>query len=332
MKFALVICTYMRPQSLLSLLYSVSNQLLYPDEILIVDGSTNDDTKHTLTQNHFPSLVYYKVDDKHRGLTKQRNFGISKVSKDTDIVCFLDDDTILEADYFKHLIHSYSLHPEALGVGGYITNEVVWKPTVGSINSKKFYYDDWMRDEPLRFQVRKWFGLAPDTPPCYLPMFSHGRSVSFLPPSGKIYPVEHFMGGVSSYRTEVFVQLQFSSYFEGYGLYEDADFCLRLAKLGSLFVNTSAQLEHHHEASGRPNRYRYGKMVIRNGWYIWRVKYPKPTLKAMFKWHLTAILLMKLTFLGAFKATDKKQVFLEGLGRFVGWWSLFIKKPKLDKI
>jgi GT2 family glycosyltransferase len=330
MKVALIVCTYMRPKALMVLLQSIKVQSLYPDEILIIDGSTDDETQHALNQNHVTNLSYYKVDDVHRGLTKQRNFGILKVSEGTDVVCFLDDDTILDPHYFKHLIATYKHHPEALGVGGYITNEIVWKLTDGLHSKKKFYYDGWMRDEPLRFRVRRFFGLAPDTPPCYLPTFSHGRSVSFLPPSGNIYQVEQFMGGVASYRRQVFDSLKFSSYFEGYGLYEDADFCLRLAKHGKLYVNTNARLEHHHEASGRPNSYRYGKMVVRNGWYIWRVKYPNPVFKAKLKWHLTAILLMKLTFLGVFFSKQKKANLIEGLGRFVGWLSVLFNPPKVE--
>ncbi|MCB0445787.1 MAG: glycosyltransferase, partial [Gelidibacter sp.] len=305
-------------------------QTLYPNEILIIDGSTNDDTKKVLKQNRYQNLLYHKVDKTQRGLTKQRNFGISKVASSSEIVCFLDDDVLLDPNYFKQLIKTYTLHPDALGVGGYITNEVAWLPTDGSYNSKKFYYDDWMREEPLRFRIRNWFGLVPDTPPCYLPSFSHGRSVSFLPPSGNIYEVDHFIGCTMSFRKVIFETITFSTYFEGYGLYEDADFCLRLSKLGALYVNTNAQLEHHHEASGRPNRYRYGKMVVRNGWYIWRVKYPTPNLKMRLKWHLTAILLMKLTFLGVFISKQKKAAFTEGLGRFVGWWSIVFNPPKVE--
>lgn len=320
----------MRSKPLLNLLNSVAGQTLYPSEILVIDGSTDHETEQILKLHHFNNLVYHKVDDEHRGLTKQRNYGISRVDQNSEVICFLDDDIILDVDYFKQLLSTYGQYPKALGVGGYISNEVHWQKADGSTSSKRFYFDGWMRNEPLRFRVRKWFGLAPDTPPCYLPSFSHGRSVSFLPPSGKIYPVEQFMGGVSSYRTSVFDDFQFSSYFEGYGLYEDTDFCLRLAKKGELFVNTAATLEHHHDAQGRPNKYNYGKMVVRNGWYIWRVKYPKPNFKAQLKWHLTAILLLKLTFLGVFTQRDKLAAFNEGLGRFVGWLSLIIDRPKIE--
>jgi glycosyltransferase involved in cell wall biosynthesis len=105
----------MRPKPLLDLLNSVKKQSLYPDEILIIDGSTNDETKLMLSQNIFQNLIYHKVPDNERGLTKQRNYGINRTSPDSEVICFLDDDTILEQNYFEEIIKTYSLHPEAFG-------------------------------------------------------------------------------------------------------------------------------------------------------------------------------------------------------------------------
>ena len=329
MKFSLIICTYLRPQPLLALMRSVEHQLVYPDEIIIVDGSTNDDTKKILQENNFKNLRYFKVQAKDRGLTKQRNFGINKVDSQSEVICFLDDDTILKEDYFKHLLHTYDAYPDALGAGGYIINQVDWSVASEDRSNKYFYFDGWMRPEPFRFRIRKLFGLQPNTPPCYLPNFSHGRSVGFLPPSGKIYRVEQFMGGVSSFRSNVFKNLSFSNHFEGYGLYEDADFTLRLSKFGNLYVNTAAQLEHHHNDSGRPNKFQYGKMVARNGWYVWRVRHPEPSLKARLKWNLTFILLMKLRFVNIFTTNKSYESFTEGMGRLMGWFSIIFNRPKV---
>lgn len=321
----------MRPQPLLKLLQSVRAQTMYPNSILIIDGSTDIKTETILNKNNFENLSYYKVDEGNRGLTKQRNYGINLVEDDTEIICFLDDDIILTPNYFEVLIGTYKTKPNALAVGGYITNEIVWQKQNTTNNANYFYYDGWQRKEPLRFKIRRLFGVLPDVPPGFMPTFSNGRSVSFLPPSGKIYPVEQIMGGVSSYKKDVFNHFSFSTYFEGYGLYEDADFSLRLAKTGKLYINTAAQLAHYHDASGRPNKFNYGKMVIRNGWYVWRVKYPNPTLKARFKWHVTAILLIKLRFLNVITTSKRKEAFTESLGRIVGWWSLIFNAPKIQR-
>lgn len=318
----------MRPKAIMAVLQSVVEQTTYPNEILIIDGSTNTETESVLTKNTFKNLIYCKVNEANRGLTKQRNIGISKVSEQSEIVCFLDDDVVLEPDYFENLIESYRIYPNALAVGGYITNEVKWEASRKTNDNSKFYFDGWMRNEPSRFKIRRLFGLQPDASPGFLPTFAHGRSISFLPPSGKTYQVEQLMGGVASYKKEVFSKLSFSTYFEGYGLYEDADFSIRLAKLGLLYINTNAKLAHYHDGSGRPNQYTYGKMVVRNSWYVWRVKYPNPSFKSRFKFHATELLLLTIRATNIITSKEKVKALTETLGRKIGWISLIFNKPK----
>lgn len=320
----------MRPEPLLKLLQSVEKQTLYPNEILIIDGSTNDKTEIVLKENPFEHLHYFLIDDKDRGLTKQRNFGINKVNDTCEVVCFLDDDTVLEPNYFENLLKTYNHFPDALGVGGYICNEVKWEKSTENYIPKidEFYFDGWKRKDGSRFVLRKKLNLDSNCPPGFSPLFSHGRSVGFLPPSNKIYEVEQLMGGVSSFRKSVFRDFSFSTYFEGYGLYEDADFTLRVAKTGKLYLNTAAKLNHYHAASGRPNQYNYGKMVVRNGWYVWHVKNPNPVFKDYFKWHAITILLTVIRFSNTFTSSSKKEAFTESLGRQIGWWSLIFNKPK----
>lgn len=324
-QFTLIVCTYMRAKPLLTLLKSVAEQTLYPDEILIIDGSTNSDTEQMLVSNTFKNLQYHKVDDENRGLTKQRNYGINLVAESSEIICFLDDDIILENEYFEHLIQTYNTNEDALAVGGYITNEVKWKKTSEAKKTTTFHFDGWMREEPFRYRLRGKFGLLPETAPGFMPAASHGRPISFLPPSGKTYKVELLMGGVSSFKKEIFKTLSFSTYFEGYGLYEDADFSLRVAKQGAIYVNTKARLGHYHDASGRPNKYEYGKMVIKNGWYVWLVKYPKPKFSSKFKWYITALLLTLVRLTNVINTNKKQEAVTESLGRFVGLLSLLIK-------
>lgn len=331
MKFSLIICTYMRPEPLLKLLQSVQKQTLYPNEILVIDGSTNKETERILNHNTFDKLQYFIVKEQDRGLTRQRNFGITQVASQIDIVCFLDDDTVLEDNYFAELLNTYTIYPEALGVGGYITNETNWEKV--SVNYKisisEFYFDGWKRKDGSRFVLRKKLNLDSDCPPGFSPLFSHGRSVGFLPPSNKIYEVEQLMGGVSSFRKSVFDKLTFSTYFQGYGLYEDADFTLRVAKIGKLYINTNAKLAHYHAESGRPNLFYYGKMVVRNGWYVWRIKNPNPVLKDRIKWNSIGILLTLIRFTNVLTAKYKKAAFTEASGRSIGFLSLLVTKPKI---
>ena len=330
MNFTLIICTYQRRKAIEFLMDSVVLQSLYPSQIVVVDGSLNLETKQYFEEANFKNTDYFLIDASVRGLTKQRNFGISKVNASAEIVCFLDDDTILTPNYFTEIISTYKAFPSAYGVGGFITNEVKWKKNEPNYIKKtnEFNYDGFHRIEDKRFVFRQALGLNSDVLPGFSPLFSHGRSISFLPPSGKTYKVEQLMGGVSSFKKEVLDVHKFSTYFEGYGLYEDAEFTLRISKFGQLYVNTNAKLEHHHDASGRPNQFNYGKMVVRNGWYVWRTKNPNPALIHLVKWHSITLLLTLIRIINILTTKKRKAAFTESLGRTVGWFSLLFHKPK----
>ena len=327
MQFSLIICTYKRAESLLRLLESVRKQEVKPEEILIIDGSPDEYTLRTIERKNYPSVRYFRVEEKDRGLTRQRNFGLRQLSVDSEVVCFLDDDVVLERDYFRNLLETYHQKPDAIGVGGYISDQVKWERKRNPPSYAEYKIDGWTRKLGSRNLLRKRFGLLSDKAPGIMPDFSNGFSIGFLPPSGKIYPVEYFMGGVASYHRKVFKKIDFSPYFEGYGLYEDMDFCLRASTLGQLYVNTAARLHHLHEDSGRPGKFKYGKMVVRNGWYVWRVKHPRPKPKAKLKWHGTFLVLTLVRVGNIFTTTRRKEALTESLGRMVGWWTLIFKKP-----
>lgn len=321
----------MRAKALLNLLNSISNQTNYPTEIIVVDGSTNNETQEILEKNKFENLSYYKVDEQNRGLTKQRNFGISKVDSASEIVSFLDDDTILEKDYFENIITTFIEKSDAIGVGGVAINENKWKINSKNINkSDKFYVlENYCIKESSRNYLRNILGLGSNEMPGVMPEFSHGKTCSY-PLNQKTYPVDLLVGMAMNFRKSLFDTITFSTYFEGYGLYEDADFSLRALKFGQNYVNTSAKLSHYHDSSGRPNQYNYGKMVVRNGWYVWRVKYPNPSTKARLKWNLISFLLTLIRFSNTFTTSNRKEAFTESMGRIVGWFSLLFNKPKIQ--
>jgi GT2 family glycosyltransferase len=333
MKISLIICTYMRPKPLLQLLQSVREQSLYPDEILIIDGSTNDETQQIITDNHFQNLNYFLVPSEHRGLTKQRNFGIKQAGNDIDVVCFLDDDTVLEKEYFKELVDTFMSEISVAGVGGVSINENKWKPIESNKKYNKynfFEFEGYVYKEGLRNVVRNRLGLQSNLNPGKMPSYSHGRTCGF-PLNGKTYEVDLLIGMSMAFKKSVVDQIQFSSYFEGYGLYEDADFSIRALQFGKNVINTKVQLSHFHSPSGRPNQYQYGKMVVRNGWFVWREKNPKPELMDQLKWHVITILLTIIRFSNTFTAKKRKAAFTEALGRTIGWWSLILDKPKKMK-
>lgn len=322
----------MRPKPLLQLLQSVQGQSLYPDEILIIDSSTNEETQRILTDTPFQNLNYFLVPKEYRGLTKQRNFGIARVGTDMEVVCFLDDDTVLEKGYFEQLINAFRQDDTISGVGGVAINENAWETIDVNRKYNKYRYfqsEGYVYKEGQRNVVRNYLGLQSNLAPGKMPNYSHGRTCGF-PLNNKTYEVDLLIGMSMAFRKSVVEQIQFSSYFEGYGLYEDADFSIRALQFGKNVINTKVQLSHYHNPFGRPNQYQYGKMVVRNGWFVWRVKNPKPVWNDQLKWHSVTILLIIIRFSNIFNTKKRKEAFIEALGRTIGWWSLIFNKPKKD--
>ncbi|MBC7641260.1 MAG: glycosyltransferase family 2 protein [Flavobacterium sp.] len=328
MAFTLIICTHQRPKPLQLLLDSVLKQTLFPNEILIIDGSVSSETEVIFFKNEFKNLKYFRVEKLNRGLTKQRNYGVNLVSENSEIVCFLDDDTILEPNYFLNLIKTYNDFPDSIGVGGIARNENKWQINKNNLqtNSKVFVLDGYYVKESPRNYLRNIFGLNSNELSGIMPEFSHGRTFSY-PINNKTYPVDLLIGMSMSFRKEVFSKIEFSEYFEGYGLYEDADFSIRASNYGQNYINTAAVLNHYHNTSGRPNQFQYGKMVVRNGYYVWRVKYPNPRFSAKFKWLKINLLLIFIRLTNVFTTQKKWEALTESIGRIVSLFGLIFNRP-----
>lgn len=327
---SLIICTFKRPNEVGRLLDSVSRQRLCPDETLVIDASPDDLTEQAVRkfkQQRSLSVDYYRVTSEHAGLTRQRNFGIARARG--DIIAFLDDDTVLEPDYFAELLDCFERHPNAVGVGGYIVNELRWRRVEwsGASRLSTFRFGDWECRDDYRWRLRRLLGLESTLPPGWMPPFGHGRTIGCLPPDAEDYHVEFVMGGASAWRRDVLDRHQFSHYFEGYGLYEDMDFCVRAAQDGPLYVCTRARLAHYHAPPGRPNQFHYGEMVVRNGWFVWRRRWPHPALIDRLRWWAITLLLIACRFGDVVRGPRRRQSLSEAIGRLFGIATLLISRP-----
>lgn len=316
---SLVVCTYRRPAAIGRLLAALDHQERVPDEVLIIDASSDTDTA-TVVAEHVARgaghLRHIVVDTNERGLTRQRNRGIAEAGG--AIVAFLDDDTIPAPDYFAEIERCFTRHPDAAGVGGAIDGAIWRTAPPGSPARRRWYrFDGWERPDDFRWRLRRAVRLAPDATPGRLPPSGHARPVSFLPPTGKDYPVEFMMGGASAWRRQVFDRHTFSPFFEGYGLYEDLDFCIDVAREEPLYLCTSAMLRHDHDPDARPASYRYGRMVVENGWYVWRRRWPVPAGGDRIRWWATTALLL-VTRVGGIRGPRWREAAGEASGRLVG--------------
>lgn len=117
MFLSVIIPTYNRLDELIRCLESLFQQARKPDEILIVDGS--EDSSAISISEHYKNQV--KIINSGRGITRQRNVGVSNLSVLSDIVLFLDDDIVLEPDYTEKILKCYEEDENCIfgGIEGY---------------------------------------------------------------------------------------------------------------------------------------------------------------------------------------------------------------------
>ncbi len=330
-RLSLIVCTYRRAPEVEKLLAALGAQTRVPDETLVVDASPDDETERVVAacvaSRMLPGLAYYKAPPEQRGLTRQRNYGVAHARG--DLIAFLDDDTVPEPAYCAETVACFERHPEAAGVGGYITNEVEWRPANGHKypSGTVFKWGAWERREAYRWRLRQRLGLASALPPGWMPPSGHVRPIGYLPPDGADHQVEFLMGCAFSWRRDVFRQQRFSEYFAGYGLYEDLDFCVRAAAAAPLYLCTRTRVAHYHAPAGRPNQFRYGAMVVRNGWFVWRRRWPAPPLAERTRWWGTTMLLTLCQLGAALRGPRRLQAATEAGGRLSGMASVLWRQP-----
>jgi len=330
-RIALVICTYRRPAAVLTLLRALADQTRGPDEVLVVDGSPGPETARVLEGAGLleaDGFAYAQVGEEDRGLTRQRNWGVAHTR--SEIVAFLDDDTVPEPTYFEEVRACFGRHPDAVGVGGYMTNEVAWRaPGVvrGPASISVFRLDGWERREDVRWRLRRLLGLASPQPPGRIPRSGHGRPVTYFPPSGEDREVDFIVGAAFAWKRDLLEKESFSRFFEGYGLYEDFEYSVRASRHGALVLCTAARLGHHHAEGGRPDAVRYGRMVVRNGWYVWRSKWPRPSLGDRARWWATTFLLAGCVVADAVRGREPGQALAQALGRIQGAVGVLLDPP-----
>ena len=251
----------------------------------------------------------------------------------SEVVAFLDDDTELIPNYFEELIKTFADNPEISGVGGVAINENGWsltEPNKKYDPNRYFQFEGFVYKEGQRNVMRNYLGLQSNLGPGRMPEYSHGKTCGF-PLNGKIYEVDLLIGMSFAFRKKVFDSLRFSTYFEGYGLYEDADFSIRALQFGKNVINTKVQLSHYHHPPGRPNQYKYGKMVVQKWLVCVANKESETLIKCKIKVAFYHYIVDNDSDLVIHLPSNKKEAFTEALGRTVGWWSLLLNKPNVLK-
>jgi len=119
-KVSVVIPTYNRANHLELLLKSLNNQILDPEEVIIINDNSKDQTSEILDKWHqekgdYHKLVYHSPINQGPGAA--RNIGIQMASG--DLIAFTDDDCVLNKNWIKEIKNSrFWDNRKIAGIGG----------------------------------------------------------------------------------------------------------------------------------------------------------------------------------------------------------------------
>ncbi|MGA8261223.1 MAG: glycosyltransferase [Arenicellales bacterium] len=104
---SVVIATHDRPAELEKCLREVRGQLREGWELIVVDSAPSTDASRRMIESMFPDIRYLRLDTP--GASLARNAGAQAARN--DIIAFLDDDTIPEANCLLRLAAAFQRHP-----------------------------------------------------------------------------------------------------------------------------------------------------------------------------------------------------------------------------
>lgn len=272
---SLVLCTYRRAASVARFLESVATQTRRTDELIVVDASPDAETEQAVrAQNGLGPVIYWRVREPLRGLTRQRNFGLDQVS--FDLVAFFDDDVVLGPTCLEELERVHRQASDLAGVGCFAER---WSPPTAL------------------WRLRRALRMVPELKPGSYTRGGMSVPWQFHQPTGQLVDGDWLPGCAMMLKTDIAASVRFDSALGGYGQGEDLEFSLRLRRQGRIAIAGSAPCEHFHAPGGRPSAFQLGTMEICNRYRIWRQVYEQPRLLDRvafgYTWTLDTVLLVR---------------------------------------
>ena len=202
LKQSVVISTLDRPDDLVKAVTSILEQSQSPYELIIVDQSvdskSNNDIKDLFSKLKPRTKLIYIHDNSIKGLVSAKNHAVKK--SNGEIICFLEDDVVLDKNYLKNTINLFEKNEHILGCCGIVGNirRSIFYEVIFKLFHRGLFFD-------RRVDVIKYID-------------SDG--------SGKLINSTHLSGGISSFRREVFKSIEYDLH-NNFFYCEDIDFSIR---------------------------------------------------------------------------------------------------------
>ncbi len=293
-QIACILCTKDRPNYVQDFLNNLQLQTNLPELILIIDSSTNDESRRIVQSHPLNSLKRLYYFESKPGLPRQRNLGISKaldLISDTDntLVAFLDDDVIIDSKYFENLRFEVSKDFAFAGITGQ-PSEV-----------KKFDF---------RFRIYRFFLMDSKVDGSIL-----SSGLTTVPRASSNLESAEWMCGLSmNIPLRLLKQLRFNESIRMYG--EDLEMCLRLREFGPLVCSPILLYTHKYAAQERQNIFKVTTYTLGIRWELSK-SYPNTIKKGAIIWSLFGTCIIDFTLLLCFRSPRERLLRLLGSGNFL---------------
>jgi GT2 family glycosyltransferase len=194
---AVVIATYNRPDDVARCLSALEQQTVEPDEVVVVDASPDQRTRDLVAER--PGVRYLRNEAGVGTLPTSRAIGVRGTT--SDVVAFLDDDSVVRPAWLENLKKPYA-DPRVGAVGGRVVNS----------------------EEEVA-------AADPDNVGRLLP--TGVLTGNFAADTGREIKVDHLLGANMSYRrTAVLAVGGINEIYPGTSAREDSDMGLRMTRVG----------------------------------------------------------------------------------------------------
>lgn len=229
MEISVVIPTKNRKNDLLLAVNSISIQTIMPKELIIIDQSDNQLEINDLVEikskfKNKTELIYHH-DTSINGLVAAKHHSLKLTS--SDYISFLEDDVVIEVDYFEKAIMGFIINPKMKGCSGIVLNNA---------ESGKYY---------SFLHKLSHLGIFNDIRPSIFTKYKNSKEINLINSNA-------LSGGISIWSKEVFNNVKFDT-LNNFHLLEDIDYSNRVYEFYSseLYINTAVRLVHNTSPLGR---------------------------------------------------------------------------------
>jgi glycosyltransferase involved in cell wall biosynthesis len=265
---SVVICTLNNLEGLEKCITSITQQTHKPDEVIIVHEDIGREMEERITKRTHPilqsNLITLKYVKTIRSLVMQRNIGIDNAGG--DVIVFLDDDVILDKNYFYYLLEAY---------------QSKWSESLGGVQGTII---ESLRDKPWHPKevYKKYFLLST--------MTGSGRLLPSVNPSfcgnpKEIKKVDIFNGCMMSFRRDVLLKSRFDTNLKEFWACDDVELSYRISQKYRLYQTPFAQLHHTPSSLSYEGHKKMARMFVFNRFYVFRLYFRNSNINwLLFFW------------------------------------------------